>query len=75
MSETQKNISIEKISKLLENEKTDDGTFSGSLYDLYVLIKIAKGVADINHGNGMTLEESRERMMRKYENYNTKYGS
>ena len=42
------NISIGKISELLKNAPTDDGTFYGCLYDLYVLIGIVKGVSDIN---------------------------
>ena len=41
----------------LKKEQTDDGTFYGSLYDLYVLIGIAKGVNNINHGKGISLEE------------------
>ena len=68
-------ISIEKISELLKKSKTDDGTFYGALYDLYLLIGIAKGIDDIKNGRGMTLQESRERMIRKYENYNRRYGS
>ena len=32
------NISIGKISELLKNAPTDDGTFYGCLYDLYVFI-------------------------------------
>ena len=43
------NISIGKISELLKNAPTDDGTFYGCLYDLYVLIGIVKGVSDINN--------------------------
>lgn len=68
-------ISMEKISELLKKAPTDDGTFYGALYDLYLLIGIAKGMDDIKNGRGMTLEESKERMMRKYENYNRRYGS
>ncbi len=68
------NIKMEKIINLLKNSK-DDGTFLDSLYDLYLFIEIAKGVDDVRNGRGMTLEESRERMIRKYETYSTKYGS
>ena len=68
-------ISIETISELLKNASTDDGTFYGALYDLYLFIGLAKGIDDIKNGRGMTLEESKERMMRKYENYNRRYGS
>lgn len=69
------NLSIEKISELLKKAPTDDGTFYGALYDLYLLIGIAKGIEDIKNGRGMTLEESKERMMRKYENYNRRFYS
>lgn len=75
MNENQEDISIEKISELLKKAKTDDGTLYSAIYDLYVLIGISKGINDINNEKGMTLEESRERMMRKYENYSTRYGS
>lgn len=68
------NISIGKISELLKNTPTDDGTFYGCLYDLYVFIGIAKGVSDINSGNGITLEEHEKEMEALYENYNRKFG-
>lgn len=68
-------ISIEKISELLKKSETDDGTFYSSLYDLYFFIGILKGINDVNNDRALTLEESRERMMKKYESYNTKYGS
>lgn len=73
--EKEENIEIEKISETLKKNKTDDGTFYGSLYDLYVLINIARSIDNINHGHFMTLEESKERMMRKYETYNRRFGS
>lgn len=76
MSANQENIKIEKISELLKKAPTDDGTFYGSLYDLYLFIEITKGILDINNNNkGISLEESRERMIQKYENYNRKLGS
>ena len=40
MSANQENIKIEKISELLKKAPTDDGTFYGSLYDLYFFIEI-----------------------------------
>lgn len=75
MDTNQENISIEKIVDLLKKSETDDGTFYSSLYDLYFFIKITKGVNDVNNGKGMTIEESKERIMKKYESYNTRYGS
>ena len=71
MSANQENIKIEKISELLKKAPTDDGT----LYDLYFFIEITKGILDINNNKGISLEESRERMIQKYENYNRKLGS
>ncbi len=68
-------IDIDSISELLKNCKVDDGTFLDSLYNLYLFIGITKGVDDIRNGRGMTIEESRERMMKKYASYNTKFGS
>lgn len=70
----QENISIEKIINLLKDSE-DDGTFYDSLYNLFLLIGIAKGIEDVRNGKEMTIEESRERMMQKYETYTTKYGS
>ena len=75
MSANQENIKIEKISELLKKAPTDDGTFYGSLYDLYFFIEITKGILDINNNKGISLEESRERIIQKYENYNRKLGS
>jgi len=40
-------IPMEKISELLKKAPTDDGTFYGSLYDLYVFIGLAKSADDI----------------------------
>ena len=68
-------IYLDKISELLRKAPTDDGTFLGSLYDLYVFIGITKGVDDVRKEKGMTLHESRERMKKKYESYNARFGS
>jgi len=74
MKEKQEKIEIEKIRKLLKKAQTDDGTFYGSLYDLYVLIGIAKGVNNINHGKGISLEEFRREREAIYESYNRRFG-
>ena len=50
------NISMKKISEMLKEAPTDDGTFYGSLYDLYVFIGLAKGVDDIKNGRTISLE-------------------
>lgn len=74
MKEEQEKIEIEKISELLKKAKTDDGTFYGSLYDLYVLIGIAKGVNSINHGKGISIEELDREMEALYENTSRRFG-
>ena len=66
---------MDKISELLKKSKTDDGTFLDALYNLYVFIGLTKGTEDIRNGRYWTLEESKERMRKKYENYNARYGS
>ena len=74
MNKNQENIEIEKLSVLLKKATTDDGTFYGSLYDLYVLIGIAKGVNDINRGNTITLEELHKEMEALYESTSRRSG-
>lgn len=75
MNENEENIEIEKLSELLRKAPTDDGTFYGALYDLYVLIGIAKGVNCINHGKGISLEELHKEMEELYESTSRKSGS
>ena len=58
-------ISMKKISEMLKEASTDDGTFYSSLYDLYVFIGLAKGVDDIKNGRTIPLE--------KLENYFNNY--
>ena len=74
MNENQENIEIEKLSELLKKAPTDDGTFYGSLYDLYVLIGITKGVKSINNGNGITLEELDREMEERHSRYSRRFG-
>ncbi len=74
MKEEQEKIEIEKISELLKKAQTDDGTLYGSLYDLYVLIGIAKGVNSINHGKGISIKELDREMEALYENTSRRFG-
>lgn len=60
-------VKIEKIVDLLEKTPTDDGTYYGCLYDLYVLIKIAKGADTIEHGKWYTLKELEKEMEELHE--------
>ena len=68
------NIEIEKISELLKNAPTDDGTFYSALYDLKVFIGITKGVNDINKGNGTPLEDFLKEREKLYEDYSRRFG-
>lgn len=72
--ENGENIEIEKISETLKKNKTDDGTFYGSLYDLYVLINIARSIDNINHGHFMTLEEFDKEREALYERTCRRFG-
>lgn len=74
MNENQENISIGKLSELLRKAQTDDGTFYGCLYDLYVLIGISKGVNDINQGNGTPIENLIREREALYESYSRRFG-
>lgn len=74
MNKNQENIEIEKLSELLKKAPTDDGTFYSSLYDLYVLIGIAKGVNDINQGNGTPIKDLIKEREALYESYSRKFG-
>ena len=56
MEEQNEKIEIEKIVELLKKSK-DNETFYDSMYNLYVLLGIAKGVNEINQGKGSPLEE------------------
>lgn len=57
------------VDSLKNIEVTEDSLFD-IVYDLYVKISIAKGMDDIQNGRVMTIEESIERMRKKYENIN-----
>ena len=68
------NFPIETIIDLIKKSEETE-TFIDLIYDLYFFIGIKKGINDAKNEKGMSIEESRERMMRKYETYNTRYGS
>lgn len=70
-----KQYNLDKISELLKQSKSDDGTFLDALYNLYLFIGVTKSMNDIKNGNVMTVQESKERMMQKYESYSARYGS
>ena len=74
MNEKEENIKIEKLSELLKKSPTDDGTFYGTLYNLYVLIQIAKGVNNIKEGNSISLDKFSKEMEALYGNTIRKFG-
>ncbi len=73
MSIPKQDIPMEKIVELLRKSE-DDGTFYGSIYNLYFFIGIAKGVDDIRNGRGITLEEFNKEREALYESYNRRFG-
>jgi len=74
MSIPKEDIQIEKIVELLKNSKEENTTFYDNIYNLYVLIGIAKGVDDIRNGRGITLEELEKEMEVLYENSSRRFG-
>ena len=73
MSIPKEDIPMEKIVELLKKSE-DDGTFFGCIYNLYILIGIAKGVNDIRNGRGATLEEFNKEMEELNESYSRRFG-
>ena len=67
-------IPMEKISELLKKAPTDDGTFYGSLYDLYVFIGLVKSADDIKNGRTITLEDLKKEMEALYDNSSKRFG-
>lgn len=65
---------MEKISELLKKAPTDDGTFYGSLYDLYVFIGLVKSADDIKNGRTITLEELKKEMEALYDSSSKRFG-
>lgn len=67
-------VKIDSICELLRKCMVDDGTFSESLYNLYLFIGITKSVDDIRNGRGMSLEDfNREREVFR-ESYSRRFG-
>ena len=73
MSIPKEDIKLEKIVKLLEKNPEENKTLYDNIYNLYVLIGIAKGVDDIRNGRGMTLEEFNKEREELYERYSRRF--
>lgn len=54
------------------NTLPDDTTLEDAIYALYLKAKVKKSESDIKNGRVMTVEESKERMKNKYENFDVK---
>ena len=67
-------IPMEKISELLKKAPTDDGTFYGSLYDLYVFIGLVKSADDIKNGRTITLDRLKKEMESLYDSSSKRFG-
>lgn len=67
-------IPMEKISELLKKAPTDDGTFYGSLYDLYVFIGLVKSAGDIKNGRTITLDQLKKEMEALYDSSSKRFG-
>ena len=52
------------------NTLPEDVTWDEAIYALYLHSKLCKSESDIKNGRVMTIEESKERMRKKYENFN-----
>ena len=57
------------------NTLPEDTTWDDALYALYLQSKLEKSEDDIKNGRVMTIEESKDRMKQKYENFDVKWGS
>lgn len=74
MNIEKEDVKIDSICELLRKCEVDDGTFSESLYNLYLFIGITKGVDDIRNGRGTPLEEFKKEREALYERYRRRYG-
>lgn len=67
-------IPMEKISELLKKAPTDDGTFYGSLYDLYVFIGLVKSADNVKNGRTITLDQLKKEMEALYDSSSKRFG-
>ena len=73
MNIEKEDVKIDSICELLKKCKVDDGTFSESLYNLYLFIGLTKGIDDIRNGRGITLEELRKEMEERHACYSRRF--
>ena len=57
------------------NALPEDTTLDDAIYTLYLHSKLQKSQDDIKNGNVLTIEESKERMRKKFANFDIKWGT
>lgn len=60
------------IKKTLNQINTKENTLYDLIYDLIFFISLEESEEDIKNGRVMTVEESKERLRKKYANFNVK---
>ena len=72
--ERMKLIMTSKKQEILATVNTlpDDTTWDDAIYTLYLHSKLQKSQEDIKNGRVMTVEESKERMRKKYASFDVK---
>lgn len=58
------------MKKTLNQVNTQDNTLYGFIYDLIFFMSLKESEEDIKNGRVITIEESKARLMQKYENLN-----
>ena len=60
------------MKKTLNQVNTQDNTLYDFIYDLIFFMSLKESEEDIKNGRVMTIEESKERLMKKYGNLDIK---
>ncbi len=63
---------MELIKKTLNQVSTKENTLYDLIYDLIFFISLEESEEDIKNGRVMSIEESKERLRKKYANFNVK---
>lgn len=61
---------MEDIINMVNEKEINEEELVDMLYDIYLYTGICKGLDDAENGRVMTLDEAKERMRKKYENFN-----
>ena len=63
---------MELIKKTLNQVSTKENTLYDLIYNLIFFISLEESEEDIKNGRVMSIEESKERLRKKYANFNVK---